>query len=110
MDRRSRLGYQHTSLCFIGHTHSPKAYIRDGSVRTIALEALDLMPGKKYLINVGSVGQPRDGDWRSAYCIYDTVANRVILRRLQYDIAAAQKAILAAGLPAKLADRLAVGR
>jgi predicted phosphodiesterase len=110
LDAAASFSYQHTSVCFIGHTHSPKAYIRDGSVRTIAFESLDLMPGKKYLINVGSVGQPRDGDWRTAYCIYDTIANKVTLRRLEYDIAAAQKAIIEAGLPEKLADRLAVGR
>jgi predicted phosphodiesterase len=110
LDAAASFNYQHTAVCFIGHTHSPKAYIRDGSVRTIALDTLDLAPGKKYLINVGSVGQPRDGDWRSAYCIYDTTSNQVVLRRLQYDIAAAQAAILQAGLPTKLADRLAVGR
>jgi predicted phosphodiesterase len=110
LDAAASFNYQHTAVCFIGHTHSPKAYIRDGSVRTIALDTLDLAPGKKYLINVGSVGQPRDGDWRSSYCIYDTTSNQVVLRRLQYDIAAAQAAILQAGLPTKLADRLAVGR
>jgi diadenosine tetraphosphatase ApaH/serine/threonine PP2A family protein phosphatase len=110
LDAAASFSYQHTALCFIGHTHSPKAYIRDGSVRTITLESLDLQPGKKYLINVGSVGQPRDGDPRSAYCIYDTVANKVTLRRLDYDIAAAQESIMKAGLPEKLADRLALGR
>ncbi len=111
LDAAASFSYQHTSLCFIGHTHSPKAYLRDGSVRTIPLdEVLQLQPGKKYLVNVGSVGQPRDGDWRSAYCVYDTAKNEITLRRLPYDLPAAQKAILDAGLPAKLAERLAVGR
>lgn len=110
LDAAASFSYQHTSVCFIGHTHSPKAYIRDGSVRTIALDVLQLQTGKKYLINVGSVGQPRDGDWRAAYCIYDTTSNEVHLRRLEYDIVGAQQAILNAGLPRKLAERLAVGR
>lgn len=110
LDAAASFSYQHTTVCFIGHTHSPKAYIRDGSVRTVALDTLPLQAGKKYLVNVGSVGQPRDGDWRSAYCIYDTAANEVVLRRIEYDISSAQRAILDAGLPAKLAERLALGR
>lgn len=84
--------------------------MRDGTVRAIPLEILTLQPGKKYLINVGSVGQPRDGDWRASFCIYDTNTNEVELRRVEYDIAGAQRAILEAGLPPKLAERLAVGR
>lgn len=110
LDAAASFNYQHTTLCFIGHTHTPKAYVRDGSVRTIMLEALALQPGKKYLVNVGSVGQPRDGDWRASYCIYDTATEEIHLRRVGYDLGGAQKAILAAGLPPKLADRLAVGR
>jgi len=110
LDAAASFSYQHTAVCFIGHTHSPKAYIRDGSVRTLALDVLALQQGKKYLINVGSVGQPRDGDWRSSYCIYDTTTSEIHLRRLEYDIAEAQKAIIAAGLPRKLAERLSVGR
>lgn len=110
LDAAASFSYQNTSVCFIGHTHSPKAYVRDGSVRTVALDVLAIQQGKKYLINVGSVGQPRDGDWRAAYCIYDTVSSEVNLRRLEYDLPAAQNAILEAGLPRKLAERLAVGR
>jgi len=110
LDAAASFSYQNTSVCFIGHTHSPKAYVRDGSVRTLALDVLSLQQGKKYLINVGSVGQPRDGDWRAAYCIYDTATAEVNLRRLEYDLPGAQNAVLAAGLPRKLAERLAVGR
>ena len=110
LDAAASFNYQQTAICFIGHTHAPKAYVRDGSVRTIPLDLLPILPGKKYLINVGSVGQPRDGDWRSAYGIYDTATNEVQLRRIEYDLAAAQEAILQAGLPRKLAERLAVGR
>ncbi|CAN5514855.1 metallophosphoesterase family protein [soil metagenome] len=110
LDAAASFSYQNTSVCFIGHTHSPKAYVRDGSVRTLALDVLSLQQGKKYLVNVGSVGQPRDGDWRAAYCVYDTASSEVNLRRLEYDLPGAQAAILAAGLPRKLAERLAVGR
>jgi predicted phosphodiesterase len=110
LDAAASFSYQHTTVCFIGHTHSPKAYVRDGSVRTIPLDTLVLQQGKRYLINVGSVGQPRDSDWRSAYCIYDTNTNEVKLRRVEYDLAGAQQAILDAGLPRKLAERLAVGK
>ena len=110
LDAAASFNYQHTSVCFIGHTHSPKAYVRDGSVRILPLDVLALQKGKKYLINVGSVGQPRDGDWRAAYCIYDTSSNEVQLRRIEYNLDAAQKGIIAAGLPRRLAERLAVGR
>jgi len=110
LDAAASFSYQHTSVCFIGHTHSPKAYVRDGSVRTIPLDVIVLQTGKRYLINVGSVGQPRDGDWRSAYCIYDTNTGELQLRRIEYDLPAAQAAIIEAGLPRKLAERLAVGR
>jgi diadenosine tetraphosphatase ApaH/serine/threonine PP2A family protein phosphatase len=64
----------------------------------------------KYFINAGSVGQPRDGDWRASYCIYDMEAKMIYFRRLDYDIATTQKKILAAGLPEALANRLANGR
>ena len=84
-------------MCFIGHTHTPKAYVRDGSVRTIPLDAVVLQHGKKYLINVGSVGQPRDADPRAAYCVYDTASNEVHLRRLDYDLAGAQQAVITPG-------------
>lgn len=110
LDAAASFSYQHTSVCFIGHTHTPKAYVRDGSVRTIPLDTLLLQQGKRYLINVGSVGQPRDSDWRSAYCIYDTNTNEIKLRRIEYDLAGAQQAIIDSGLPRKLAERLAVGK
>jgi len=110
LDAAASFSYQHTAVCFIGHTHTPKAYVRDGSVRTIPLDTMHLQQGKRYLINVGSVGQPRDSDWRSAYCVYDTNTNEVKLRRIEYDLAGAQQAILDSGLPRKLAERLAVGK
>lgn len=110
LDAAASFSYQHTGICFIGHTHVPRAYVRESSVRTLSFGTLQIQRNQKYLVNVGSVGQPRDGDWRAAYCIYDTVKNEVELRRLPYDLRGAQQAILAAGLPEKLAGRLSIGR
>ena len=110
LDAAASFSYQITNLCFIGHTHVPKAYIKEDVVRTEILDVLPIEKKKKYLINVGSVGQPRDGDWRASYCIYDSDSSEVTLRRVDYDIQSAQNAILAAGLPPKLATRLASGR
>jgi len=110
LDAAASFTYQHTTVCFFGHTHVPMTFIRDDGVQRIRADQLHIDPTKKYFINVGSVGQPRDGDWHAAYCIYHVEQNSVELRRVKYDLAAAQKKILAAGLPSLLADRLAVGR
>lgn len=103
-------------LCLFGHTHYAITY----RLRADACEALPASPerestlslerGSKYLINPGSVGQPRDGDPRAAYGIVDTKAARVELFRLDYDLTSAQGKILAAGLPDILARRLSIGR
>jgi diadenosine tetraphosphatase ApaH/serine/threonine PP2A family protein phosphatase len=66
--------------------------------------------GAKYFINVGSVGQPRDGDWRACYAIYDLKQNMLVFRRVEYDIEKTQAKIVAAGLPAMLAERIQEGR
>ena len=111
LQAESNFVYQNTQLCFHGHTHVPIIYEkRPGGV--VHYEPMDfkLELGQKVFINVGSVGQPRDGDPRASYVIYDTGARTVRFRRLEYDIAAAQERIRAAGLPERLAARLAVGR
>ena len=110
LDAAANFTYQHTTVCFFGHTHFPIAYVRDAGVRRVRSEQLMIESGKKYFINAGSVGQPRDGDWRAAYCIYDTEKTVVEQRRVKYDLATAQKKILKAGLPRLLADRLSIGR
>jgi predicted phosphodiesterase len=102
--------YQNTAVCFFGHTHVPVAFIRDSVVRGGTYSKFKIEPGRKYFINVGSVGQPRDGNPKAAYAIYDMDENSVELRRLDYDIAAAQAKIMAAGLPPRLAERLALGK
>lgn len=102
--------YQNTQVCFFGHTHVPVAFIRDTGVRGGTYSKFRVEPGKKYFVNVGSVGQPRDGNPLSAYVIYDLTQQTIELRRLDYPIAEAQRKIRAAGLPPRLADRLASGR
>ncbi|MGC3991823.1 MAG: metallophosphoesterase family protein [Chthoniobacteraceae bacterium] len=110
LDATASFNYQHTNLCFYGHTHAPRAYVRDQSVRAIPFDKLKIEPGKKYFMNVGSVGQPRDGDWRASYAIYKVEEQTVELHRLEYDLFTAQEKIVEAGLPQRLADRLAVGK
>ena len=66
--------------------------------------------GRPVLVNVGSVGQPRDGDPRTIYCLYDTERKQAVLHRLAYDYEATGRKIKAAGLPDILAERLAIGR
>lgn len=102
--------YQNTSVCFFGHTHVPVAFVRDSVVRGGTYSKFKVEPGKKYFVNVGAVGQPRDGNPKAAYVIYDMDEGSIELRRLDYDIPRAQKKILAAGLPPRLADRLALGK
>ncbi len=110
LDAIASFTYQHTSLCFFGHTHWPTAFVRDDHVRRLSPGQIVLAAGRKYFINVGSVGQPRDRDWRAAYGIYHVDRQLVEQRRVEYDLATTQKKIRAAGLPERLAARLAQGR
>ena len=110
LDAAASFSYQHTNLCFYGHTHAPRAYVKDSAVKGVPLQRLMIEANKKYFINVGSVGQPRDGDWHASYCIFYPSEHIVELRRIVYDINTAQDKIVAAGLPQRLADRLAMGK
>ncbi|HET9367990.1 MAG TPA: metallophosphoesterase family protein, partial [Candidatus Udaeobacter sp.] len=110
LDAAASFTYQRTNVCFFGHTHVPMVFVRDENVRRERVEHVRIEPAKKYFINMGSVGQPRDGNWRAAYCIYDTENNLVQQFRVKYDLAAVQKKIAEAGLPRLLAERLAIGR
>jgi predicted phosphodiesterase len=102
--------YQNTAVCFFGHTHVPVAFIRDSVVRGGTYSKFKVEAGRKYFVNVGSVGQPRDGQPAAAYVVYDLVEGSIELRRIMYDIPKAQAKIRAAGLPERLADRLAIGK
>ena len=110
LDAAASFSKQTTDLCFFGHTHTPRAYIKDSSVVGLPFEQLILESGKRYFVNAGSVGQPRDGDWRAAYVVFDQEKRVIRLRRLRYDLPKTQAKILAAGLPPRLADRLAFGK
>lgn len=110
LDAAASFTYQHTAVCFFGHTHVPMAFIRDEGIKRVRIEQLQIDMTKKYFINTGSVGQPRDADWRAAYCIYHLDKNVVEQRRVKYDLETAQKKIVKAGLPRLLAERLAIGR
>lgn len=104
------------NLCLFGHTHYPAVFEgRDGFLEAArvggAVESeLAVRAGVKYLLNPGSVGQPRDGDPRAAYAIVDAAAGRVQMIRVPYDVPTAQDKIRKAGLPEPLAERLASGR
>lgn len=99
----------HHRISFFGHTHHP-GYFAEGQdfTRAVGHDELRLEANRRYLINVGSIGQPRDGDSRAAYALFDGEAVR--WRRVEYDTQAASRRIGEAGLPESLAARLLVGR
>jgi diadenosine tetraphosphatase ApaH/serine/threonine PP2A family protein phosphatase len=102
---------QKTPVCFHGHTHCPMIYEKSmNGVFRIDPQDFTLPIGRKYFVNVGSVGQPRDGDPRASYVLYDPKLRQIRYRRLDYDIEAAQARIRLAGLPERLASRLEVGQ
>jgi predicted phosphodiesterase len=99
-------------FAFFGHTHRPMVFshLPGRPVRMFG-PGPDLIaaPGRRYLINPGSVGQPRNGDPRAHYLLFDTEEGHVLFKRIIYDVAAAQDRILAMGLPPSLAARLSQG-
>lgn len=97
-------------ICFMAHSHVPVSFFDTDPITYNTEPEIKLEPGQKYLINVGSVGQPRDGDPRSAYAVYDTEQQRVWIRRVEYDIESAMNKILDADLPDILAHRLKEGK
>ncbi len=109
------------SATFFGHTHIQGVFLlRNGFAETAHPEYTSigqsetcdfpLETGVSYMINPGSVGQPRDGDWRSGFALFDTDKRVVTFCRVPYDLRSAQEKIFAANLPARLATRLAAGR
>lgn len=116
----------HADVIFFGHTHVQGGFaydVRDGRTRPLLPKHRDISgpsqwkitldPGERYLINPGSVGQPRDNDPRAAFALYETdilKGSAVTYYRIPYDIPKAQARILANNLPERLATRLALGR
>ena len=109
---RSTFRILHTDICFVGHLHICGVFAqdKDGYIGYGEPNTVELKDKHKYIVNTGSVGQPRDGNPDAAYCIYDTDKKEVRIKRVKYDIEAARKKIIQAGIPVKLGDRLLVGR
>jgi len=101
-----------TEICFIGHSHQPIIIEMpdQNTVIPVRERFKVLEPGRKYIVNVGSVGQPRDSNNKACWLLYDSDLGSVELRRVQYNIEAVQKRMRNAGLPRYLVDRLALGR
>lgn len=115
IDAEAHFAYQTTPLCFHGHTHVPAVFERHGT----SIERMEpndfgmkrrIPPGRRCFINVGSVGQPRDGDPRASYVIYRPESREIEFRRVPYDIETAATKVRKAGLPERLALRLSYGR
>jgi len=94
------------NICFIGHSHVPIIFSKTNYYRD---KSYNLDRTKKYIINVGSIGQPRDGDPRACFVVYDSDINKVEYIRLEYDIQKTYNKITEAGLPVFLAERLLKG-
>lgn len=110
LEADASFAYQSSTLCFYGHTHVPLAFEKTDRVRVGLYTRIRISLGRKYFINAGSVGQPRDGDPRAAYVTFDMLKNEIELHRVAYDFRVTQKKITDAGLPDRVASRLAVGR
>ena len=117
-DVRNVFDYLEANVSFFGHTHLQCGYARaDGSFQIMRqMDPLEAEVRHRldrhgiYLINAGSVGQPRDGDPRAAFAFFDTGTLEVVQRRVPYDYDATRRKIEAAGLPDVLGSRLAIGR
>lgn len=116
LDAQRALQAARRPVCLFGHTHVPAAFslvagslVRVGPPRGDRFD-VTCRPGATYLVNCGAVGQPRDLDPRAAFGLFDDETGALSIVRVAYDVAAAQAKIVAAGLPAVLAQRLSVGR
>jgi len=110
LEAEANFSYQSTAVCFFGHTHVPLAFEKRADVSQGFYSEVRITLGRRFFINVGSVGQPRDGDWRAAYATYDVTAGMVELHRVEYDVTSAQEKVKAAGFSPRLAERLSAGR
>jgi diadenosine tetraphosphatase ApaH/serine/threonine PP2A family protein phosphatase len=98
-------------ICFVAHTHIPSVFFMKGDEIGYTFEdSIEIKKGIRYIINVGSIGQPRDGNPLATYCIFDADRMRVDIKRVDYDIEIAKNKILSSGLPQILGYRLLEGR
>ena len=111
---QSNFEYFDTKYCFVGHTHIAAAYKEEAAEAVLAVSlkpGIGLVTGQhRMIINPGAVGQPRDGDPRASYGIYDTERQIFVLYRVDYDIRATQDKMMESGLPVPLVARLMEGR
>jgi len=111
LEAEAHFTYQSTMLCFHGHTHVPMIFEKmSGRVFQNEPAPTKIKLGTKYFINVGSVGQPRDGDPRASYVLYHAKPREVEFRRVAYDLITATARIRRAGLPDRVAHRLETGK
>jgi len=109
-EAESYFEYQEDPVCFVGHTHVPGVFSSNPFHAFSQARSIHLKPGTKYIINVGSVGQPRDGNPLACYVLYDLAEDLIKFVRVPYDVGAAQRKIIDAGLPHVLAMRLERGK
>ena len=104
-------GILENKICFVGHSHVAGVFIKDkdGRINHCLDNCIGIKNRNKYIVNVGSVGQPRDGNPEAAYCIYDTDKKEIQIKRTAYDIKTTKEKVVNAGLPRFLADRLSAG-
>lgn len=107
-DAEMNFRHMHTASCFVGHTHRPFLIEMSPSGElNFSKVAMEKRAGSRYIINAGSIGQPRDGDPRASYVVADDKGFEII--RVSYDIAVTQKKMSEAGLPQQLRERLSYG-
>ena len=109
-DAHRSLKAMNYALCFIGHSHVPMAFLLKNSIIHTDAEHFSLANVRKALINVGSIGQPRDENPKTAFAIYDSGTQEYTLHRMAYDQERAAEKIRQAGLPPILGERLLFGR
>lgn len=99
------------NICFVGHTHVPVVFVQDQRFDIHYEDTLKIKiePDKKYIINVGSVGQPRDSIPAAAYCVWDSERHEIEIKRAVYDVFTARQKIIDKGLPEFLGNRLLIG-
>jgi len=110
--RQALVEFEHfdESFCFVGHSHQPVIFeLKDTRTVVTRTDGMKIEPGRRYIVNVGSVGQPRDHDPRASYGVCDLEKGELRIERVEYDIDAAKRRILQAGLPPILANRLSWG-
>lgn len=104
--------YFSKKICLYGHSHRPALIRKQNGTHCVLINdnQVQVEDSYKYMINIGSVGQPRDGDWRACYLIYDSTEKMAELRRIPYDLKKAQRKMKKVNLPHYLLERLALGR